>query len=202
MPEKDLQLILIEMIAETADGKINFEIVRRWQEKYPELKREIAEAVADWREFEFFALEDETEELPPLSATAKNAMETALARSRKTSENFTDLREMAKKKGVEREGLLVQLGVSETLMQKIERRNLEQIPRSLQEKLADILRVSLESLQAFLALPPLMPPAASYKAKGEPQAQPKQTFAEAVRNDPELSAEEKARLLNLIESEK
>ena len=51
---KDLQIVLNEMFASKED--LSLRDVRDWQEKYPAYKREIAEAYADWREFEFFIL--------------------------------------------------------------------------------------------------------------------------------------------------
>ncbi len=192
---EDLQSVLDEMFA--AEKNFSYSVVRMWQERYPQFAREIAQAVADWREFEFFALEDEGEELPELSATAKSAMEKALTQFNRgeAAETITDLREIAAKKGVAREGLPQMLGVSETLMRKIERRNLKEIPQWLEKKLAEIFRLPAESWQAFFDLPSVLPNAARYKSKNVPQTQPKQSFAEAVSKDPELTDDEKRKLL-------
>jgi len=196
MNNKDLQIILDEMFA--AENEFTFEVVRRWQKLYPQFSRQIAEAVNDWREFEFFALEtEEPEELPP-SESAENAMRKALTNTRSQAvEAITDLRELAEKQGVKRETLREKLGVSETLMRRIERRNLKDIPRVIEKKMAEIYRVSVESLQAFFRLPATLPKAVHYKSKDAPQTQPKQSFAEAVENDPELTDEEKRKLLDL-----
>jgi hypothetical protein len=198
MQEKqDLQSILDKMFA--SEKNFTFEVVRDWQNRYPQFSREIAEAVADWREFEFLVLEDaETIEAEELSETAKNAMEKALANVRpQSAATITDLREAIEKKGVVRESLLKLLGVSETLMRKIERRNLKEIPNFIEEKLGEILDISTESLRTFFDLPSMLPKAARFKSKNTPQTLPKQSFAEAVRSDPELSDEEKQKLLNL-----
>jgi DNA-binding XRE family transcriptional regulator len=192
--QKDLQSVLDEMFA--AEKSFSFESVRTWQARYPQFAREITEAVADWREFEFFALEDSDEELPELSATAEKALEKVLAQFQPQSfEEMTNLRETAEKKGLARESLPQILGVSETLMRKIERRNLKEIPNWLEKKLAEILQISTESVQKFFDLPATLSPAARYKSKNAPQTQAKQTFAEAVKNDPELTEEEKRELL-------
>ncbi len=200
--QQDLQSVLNEMFA--AEKKFSFDVVRGWQNRYPQFSSEIAQAVAAWREFEFFALEDEeTPEPAQLSEIARAAMENALAQFRlPLTETIADLRELAKERGVAREILLQTLGVSETLMRKIDRRILKEVPLFIEEKLAEVLRVSTESLQAFFNLPSVLPQKANYKSKTAPQTQPKQTFAEAVKNDPELSTDEKARLLDLTESEK
>lgn len=192
---EDLQRVLDEMFA--AEKNFSYSVVRMWQERYPQFAREIAQAVADWREFEFFALEDEGEELPELSATAKSAVEKALIRFNRgeAAETITDLCATAEKKGIARESLPQMLGVSETLMRKIERRNLKEIPQWLEKKLAEIFRVPAESWQAFFDLPSVLPNAARYKSKNAPQTQPKQSFVEAVKNDPELTADEKRELL-------
>lgn len=194
---KDLQSVLDEMFA--AEKNFSFEVVQTWQERYPQFAREIAQSVADWREFEFFALEDEGEELPELSAAAKSAMEKALTQFSRgePAETIMNLRETAEKKGVARESLPKMLGVSETLMRKIERRNLKEIPQWVEKKLAEIFRVPVESWCAFFDLPSVLPNATRYKSKSAPQTQPKQIFAEAVRNDPELTDDEKRELLKL-----
>ena len=195
--QTDLQSVLDEMFA--AEKRFSFETVRAWQERYPQFAREIAQAVADWREFEFFALADDGEDLPEISATARNAMEKALAQFNcgEIAEAITDLRETAKKKGVARENLPEMLGVSETLVRKIERRNLKEIPGWLEKKLAEIFSVPAEIWRAFFVLPSVLPNAARYKSKNAPQTQAKQSFAEAVETDPELTEDEKRELLNL-----
>ncbi|CAN5643974.1 hypothetical protein BH20ACI4_BH20ACI4_07880 [soil metagenome] len=196
MPNKqDLQDILNKMFA--AERNFTFEVVSRWQNAYPHFKKEIAEAVADMKEFEFLVLDDaDSLESSELSETAKNALEKTLAQFRPVpGETITDLRELAEKRGIERESLIERLGVSETLMRKIERRNLKEIPRNIEKKIAEILNISAESLRAFFGLPAMLPKSARYKAKNAPQTLPKQTFAEAVRADPELTGEEKRELL-------
>lgn len=194
---RNLQIILNEMFA--SKDRLTLSDVGHWQEKYPEYRREIIEAYTDWLDMEFFALEGEKDSAvdEAVSDEDKNFIENLLARSRAVSgEPLADLRDEAEKKGVAREDLLTALGVSETLMRKLERRNLKEIPEWVEKKIAEILNLSRESLRAFFALPPALPKAARYKSKHTPQAQPKQSFAEAVRRDPELSAEEKQKLLN------
>lgn len=194
---EDLQSVLDEMFA--AERNFSFEAVRTWQKRYPQFAEEIASAVADWREFEFCVSEDEeTSQSQELSTVAETAMEKALEQFRgKPAEVIKSLRETAENQGVSRESLLKTLGVSETLMRKIERRNLKEIPLFIEERLADILSIPVKSLQAFFDLPSILSPAVRYKSKNAPQTQPKQAFAEAVKNDPELTDEEKRELLKL-----
>lgn len=194
----DLQIVLNEMFASKDD--LSLRDVRIWQEKYPEFRREIAEAYADWREFEFFVLSDEEAAIIDIevSAERKNQVENALAQFRgQTDEEIENLRETAEKKGVARATFLNALGVSETLMRKLERRNLTNIPRTILGKISEILQVSTDSLQAFFDQPPMLPKTARYKSKTAPRTQPKQPFAKAVRQDMELTDEEKQELLNL-----
>lgn len=194
---KNLQTILDEMFS--SENSFSFDVVRDWQNRYPQFKKEIAEAVSDWREFEFFTLEvAETIESNELSETARNAMEKALTQFRHApDETITDLRETVEKKGIGRDFLIRFIGASETLMRKIERRNIE-VPQKIQAKIGEILQVSLDSLQTFFALPAMLPKNARYKSKNAPQTKPKQSFAEAVYNDPELSLEEKKKLVDLV----
>ena len=193
----DLQIVLTEMFA--SKDELSLADVGLWQEKYPQFSREIAEAYTDWRDLEFFVFDDEenAEIDGQISAKDKEFIGNLLARSRVSPiENFTDLRELAEKRGVAREDLPSKLGVSETLVRKIERRSLKEIPQWLEEKIGEILRVSAESVRAFFNLPAALSPAAKYKSKNAPQTQPKQIFAEAVKNDPELTDDEKRELLN------
>lgn len=196
--EQDLQAVLDKMFA--AEKNFSFEVVARWQNAYPQFKKEIAEAVADMKEFELLIFGDdfETIESDELGKTAENAMEKALSRFRPMSEEaITDLRELAETRGIERESLIKKLGVSETLMRKIERRNLKEIPRIIEEKFAEILNISIETLRVILDLPAILPKTARYKAQNAPKTLPKQSFVEAVRTDPELTDEEKLELLKM-----
>lgn len=195
---EDLQIILNEMFA--SKEKLSLRDVIFWQKKYPNFKREIIEAYTDWRDFEFFVLEDEESSIieSQVSDENKKAISDLLAQFRTPSiEAITDLRELAERKKVSRESLRKIVGGSETLLKRFERRHLKEIKKSIIEKFAELLTVSTESLQAFFDLPPTLSPAARYKSKNAPQTQPKQTFAEAVENDPELSDEEKRKLLEL-----
>lgn len=187
-----------------SEDDLNSGALLRWVEKYPQYQKEIVEAAAFSAQFDLFDAENPL----PVSSEARErdwlAVKSVLDKFQivKTpTESLFDLREAAAKIGLKRESLLNAAGVSETLMRKIERRNLTEIPRWIQERLAETLRVSVESLQTFFDLPTLLPKGANYKSKTAPKAQPKQTFAEAVKTDPELTAKEKARLLDLTESE-
>lgn len=184
-----------------SEDVLNASAIARWIETYPQYQREIVEAAAFSAQFDLF----DAENPPMVSSEAREkdwlAVKSVLDEFPTAAtpfESLSDLREAAAKIGLERENLLSAAGVSETLMRKIERRNLTEIPRRMQERLAETLRVSLESLQTFFDLPTLLPKGANYKSKNAPQTQPKQTFAEAVKTDPELTAKEKARLLDLI----
>lgn len=187
-----------------SEDDLNSGALLRWVEKYPQYQREIVEAAAFSAQFDLFDAENPS----PVSVEMRErdwlAVKSVLDKFqivKMPTESLFDLREAAAKIGLQRESLLNAAGVSETLMRKIERRNLTEIPRRLQETLAEVLRVSVESLQAFFGLPPILPKGANYKSKTAPQTQPKQTFAEAVKTDPELTAKEKARLLDLTERE-
>ena len=188
----------------TSENDLNPGVITRWIETYPQYRREIVEAAAFSSQFDLF----EAENVSPFSSEAAGkdwlAVKSVLDEFPSAStpiESLSDLREAAAKIGLKREELLKTVGVSETLMRKIDRRILTEIPAAIQEKLAETLRVSLESLQAFFNLPSVLPQRANYKSKNAPQTQPKQTFAAAVRNDPELSAADKARLLDLVTKE-
>lgn len=194
---ENLQIVLTEMFA--SKDELSLADVGLWQEKYPQFAREIIEAYTDWRDLEFFILDDEesAEADEPISENDKKFIENLLAQSHVSPvENFTDLRALAAKRGVARQDLPAKLGVSETITRKIERRSLREIPQWLEGKIGEIFRVSAESVRAFFELPATLSPAAKYKSKNAPQTQPKQTFAEAVKNDPELSDDEKRELLN------
>lgn len=192
---EDLQTILTEMFA--LKDKLTLDNVTVWQEKYPQFSREIIEAYTDWRDFEFFVLEDETDSEINDFVSEKDKIFLDNLFRQTHNEAIIDLRELIENKGIERESFLSKLGFSETLMRKIERRNIE-VPRKIQAKIGEILQVSLESLQAFFTLPAMLPKTARYKSKNAPQTQPKQLFAEAVYNDPELSLEEKKRLVESV----
>ena len=193
MTRKDLQIVLNEMFA--SKDHLLLADVGGWQEKYPEFRREIIEAYTDWRDLEFFAPDDEEID-EDISADDHQFIGNLLAKARPQA--ITDLRETLKKKGIERETFRQKLGFSETLLRKLERRIFSDFPVVLEKKVVEILDVLTENWRGFLALPVALPENARYKSKNAPKTQPKQSFAEAVKSDPELTEAEKRKLLDLI----
>ena len=71
------------------------------------------------------------------------------------------------------------------------------IPREAVESVAHVLGRSVDTVFAYLQLPPTLSTSAQYKAEGTPTAAPQRDFFELVRIDRELTEAQKQRWLAL-----
>jgi hypothetical protein len=81
----------------------------------------------------------------------------------------------------------------------LEKKRLEysSIPQAIIKKISDVLETGEEIVSSYLAQTPDMAGEASFKTATRPEEVTLKSFAEAVREDQMLSAEEKKKLLDL-----
>ena len=113
--------------------------------------------------------------------------------------SLQSLVETAKAKGLSRAKFASALGLSTSLVIYLEKRRLEfaTIPKTIVAKIAQILETAEEKVSDYLNQSPDFAGNASFKTETRAEVQPPKSFAEAVREDQQLSAEEKGKLLEL-----
>ncbi len=121
-------------------------------------------------------------------------LRTVLSESNNSLESLTDA---AKAKGLNRSKFAAALGLSVSLVQYLEKRRLEfaSIPQNVVAKIAEVLETGEELVANYLNQTAVSSASASFKTETRPEELKPKSFAEAVREDQQLSNEEKQRLL-------
>jgi len=113
--------------------------------------------------------------------------------------SLQSLVETAKAKGLNRKSFATAAGLSTSLLMYLEKRRLEfsTIPNAVVEAIARLLDTGQDLVSAYLNQPPDFAAGASYKTNTRADDLPPKSFKDAVREDQQLSVEEKRKLLNL-----
>lgn len=137
---------------------------------------------------------------PTAEARAIEIGRQAAARMRaQTAAPVRSLLTLAQQQNLDTDALAERLSLSEPLIMKLERRLLRvaTVPAQLIQSVAETLRVTAQQIQAYLALPAALANKVSYRSETVPQAM-QQDFAQAVRNDYELTDDQKQFWLSTI----
>lgn len=176
------------------------QILREWMEKYPQFVAPLmdfaaARAIAQFApEVELSA--DEEARYQAIGLKNLRAVLNERAAQQPALQSLTDA---AKAKGLNRSKFAAALGLSVSLVQYLEKRRLDfaSIPKAVVAKMAEVLQTSEDAIAGYLNQPPNFAPGASYKTNARPEEMQPKSFAEAVHEDQQLSAEEKRKLINL-----
>ncbi len=197
MNEMSLTDILEDYAAATPAGN-DLKLLRRMIEQYPQFAAELqdfaaARAIVRYAPEAEISAEDEQlyQEIglknlrQVLNAAPQQALESLL--------------ETAKVKNLNRSKFASALGLSVSLIQYLEKRRLEfaSIPRKIIARIAEVLETGEEMVANYLNQPPVTATNASYKTAERPVEMKPKSFADAVREDQQLSPEEKRELLEL-----
>ena len=121
------------------------------------------------------------------------------ASSSSASMTVKGLLERAQAVGIDPIALADQSGLSISLVTKFDRRLIASAstPRKVIEQLALVLKMTVESVSAYLAQPPAFALGASFKAQKTPVLSEPQDFFEAVAADRSISEERRRELMKL-----
>lgn len=194
----NLEEVLEEYAAQTPLGN-DLKILRSFSEKYPQFSEELADFAAA-RAVVKHAPEEEltAEEEAKLKESGLNNLRSVLD-SLNSAKVLISLVETAKTKGLNRAKFAAALGLSTSLVIYLEKRRLAfaTIPKQIITKIAQILETGEETISGFLDQSPQFAENTSFKTESRPENQPPKNFADAVREDQQLSAEEKRKLLEM-----
>lgn len=172
--------------------------LRRMSEQYPEFATELQDFAAA------LAIAKYAPEAEPSMEEASRYRELGLQNLRAVlDENagvqagLQSLNEAAKAKGLNRSKFADALGLSVSLVQYLEKRRLDfaTIPQNIIAKVAEVLEIGETMIANYLNQSAISPVNASFKAAERPEELKPKSFAEAVREDQTLTAEEKNKLL-------
>lgn len=196
MIETNLQDVL-EEYAISAGSENDFAILNKMLAKYPQYSEElkdfaVARAVARFAPEPEFSPEEETR-------CAQIGLQNLRAVLGEKATTLSSLTEMAKAKGLNKKSFADALGLSVSLVQYLEKRRLAfaSIPRAVISKIAEVLGAGEEAISAYLNQPPDYALQASFKTNTRAEEMSPKNFAEVVREDQQLSADEKRKLLEM-----
>ena len=202
MSEPNLDEILEEYAAATPAGN-DLKVLSEVSDKYPQH----ADALTDFAAARAVARHAPEEELSKeeedrfAESGLKNMRMVlgALNESGATANALDSLVDAAKAKGLNRKGFAAAIGLSTSLVTYLEKRRLDSasIPKTIVEKVARVLDMGEELISLYLNQPPDLAINTSFKTNTRAEDLPPKNFSDAVREDQQLSADEKRKLLEL-----
>lgn len=197
MNEMNLSEILEEYAAATPAGN-DLKLLRRMVDQHPQFAAELEDFAAA-RAIARYAPEEEIS-----AAEEQHYREIGLENLRQVlnvalQPSLDSLLGAAKAKNLNRSKFAARLGLSVSLVQYLEKRRLEfaSIPPKIVARIAEVLETAVETVAKYLNQPPVAATNASYKTQERPVEIKPKSFSEAVREDQQLSPEEKRKLLEL-----
>lgn len=178
--------------------------LRSWIARYPQYASELMEFAGNRSLFQFLpepevSSAEEERFISEGLAFAKRLAAQSTRAAVDESAPVSSIVKAGQQLGLKVIQLAADTGLSVGLVMMLEQRliTFASIPQAVVGRVATALRRSEESVAAYLRQPASMAPNASYKSQSQPKLTSQQEFADAVRDDRVLSAEQKAELLAL-----
>ena len=192
----ELEDVLEGYAIETPEGN-DPAILKKWMSDYPEYAEDLLAFAGDRSRIRNLPdpvlLESEIKASMVRSREALKAVRGSYAGE---TTSIGSLTERAEERGLNKESFAKAVGLSLSLIMYFEKRRLvaASIPDRLIKKTAEVLRSTKEAVEEYLHRPPVAG-AASYKAESRPEDAPLKDFADAVKEDRDLTEDEKRSLL-------
>ena len=199
-PPMPLEKVLDEYVM--AVGEPNHTALVEWVARYPQYEDELTRFTVEWARVEH-APSMVAETPVQIEAAAERHMallrERGLLYSVDGATELAGLVEEAEAKGLSKKQLAERSGLTVPLLTKLDRRLIRyaSIPGEVVSRVASALGSQADAVAAYLQGGPRLAQAVSYKADEAPTVPEPQDFAEAVRDDPALTPEQRAELLRL-----
>jgi hypothetical protein len=196
-----LEQVLDEYVM--AVGQPDHTALVEWVARYPQYEDELTRFTVEWARVEHapnIAIETPAQ----LEAAAERHMallrEHGLLHSVEGAQELAGLVEEAEAKGLSKKQLAERAGLTVPLLTKLDRRLIRfaSIPGDVVSRVAEALGSQAGAVAAYLQGGPRLAQAVSYKADEAPTVPEPQDFADAVRDDPALTPEQRAELLRLV----
>lgn len=177
------------------------EVLREWIRKYPQYERELTDFTVSWIQMEEFPPierdepDDDTLLLRAMSILQNlyHNNENGSMFSDKAQSHIQKLVAEGESQGFSQEQFAAKLRLSAGLLWKLDRHLIEysSIPIELIENVASVLRRGMQIVAEYIQRRPTLAANARYKAKQQPQVSQPTNFFDEVRNDQELSNEDR-----------
>ena len=199
MNESQLLEVLESYASATPDGN-DKRILEDWIRRFPQFSQELIDFAAN-RDLRTFSVQPEIDEYEEARFLKRSWEAFERMRGRKPRPAIASLIHLAEQRSLRVTDFAAKLGISMSLLIYLEKRKLDfmTIPKRMIRKIADVLEVSQESVIAFLSQGPGFAPNANYKASAKPMTVPPKSFIEAVKQDQELTHEQKIDLIRMAE---
>ena len=204
-----LESIISEYVASA--GAPGYGPLNEWIERYPQYARELTDFTAGWSVVEHVAVSDAelaSQDVEDAVVRHMGIVRQVVARQRggQAEQAATAQTEGVALRGLIAEGqasgvtmrrLAEQAGLSVSLLTSLDRRLVRyaSIPGEVISTIAAALGRDVKAVSLYLQGGPRFAPGASYRADKAPRVPDQQDFAQVVREDRTLSAEQKKRLL-------
>ena len=201
--QRSLIKVLENFAFDTQDASDRQTVLEKYVNEFPQFADELKS----------FAVENDLLEFSHLEPISDAEMQNHLRASRKTLNKFLASKEskvaeikslyaVGEQIGLKKKDIKQRLGISTSLLVYLEKRRLEfqSIPPKLIKRIADLLKQTENSISQYLNQASDFAGEANFKTNSRPEADNRtKTFAEAIREDQELTKEQKQELLNLAE---
>lgn len=198
MNEPTLETVLEEYLTATPVGN-DLKILQDFSDEYPNFAQDLEDFAAA-RAVGKHAPEEElsAEEEAQIEESGLVNLRSVLS-SLNSANLLPSLVETAKAKGMKRAKFASAVGLSTSLIIYLEKRRLDfaTIPKKVVSKIAEVLETAEDSIANYLKQSPEYAVDMSFKTETRPEELSLKSFAEAVREDQVLTAEEKRKLLEL-----
>ena len=191
---------VLEEYALAAGGENDLNVLRQMTEKFPQYAADLqdfaaARAVLKYAPAPEISAADETR----FHEIGLRNLRLILNVNTVSQKSLVSLTDSAKAKGLNRKSFAAALGLSVSLVQYLEKKRLAfaTIPPKVIAKIAAVLETSEEAIAVYLNQLQDSGAQTSFKTETRAEEMPPKDFAEAVREDQTLSAEEKRKLLEL-----
>ena len=178
-----------------------------WIHRYPEYARELTEFAASWSLMKWLPPSPDAEELDEetLVLRGMSVVQNLLHRQEQeqaaavAAAPIASLLEEGRSRGLAPRQLAQAASLGDIALRKLDRRLIRfgSIPREAIEALASAIQRGADSVARYLQQGPAFAAAAQHRAEQAPQLAEPEDFFDAVRSDPTMSDEQRARWLAL-----
>lgn len=200
--ENSLIKILESFAFETLDAIDSQNVLEKYLKDYPQFAGELKSFAIEKDLLKFTNLKNINEaEVGEYLQASRRTLAKFLESKNSEAAEIQSLYEVAKASGMKKVEFKKRLGISTSLLVYLEKRRLdfETIPKKLIKKVADVLERTENSVTRYLNQASDFSGQASFKTSDRPQVGKQKSFAEAIREDQELTPQQKKELLELAD---
>lgn len=182
--EVDLEDVLNAVMLEEEEP--NYEALQRWWKRYPKYRASLARFFATWAIQSEMPVDDTVDESQLANIGVSRALNILSQQESEMETPTVTLRgsrllAVCRRAGISEEELANRTDLDRGIIEKLDLRRLSAVPAVCFERIARVLRTSVEIVMPLITGPPVVPAGARYKSAKRPRAKT-EDFAAAVRS--------------------